>query len=57
VQFGGYLRSQDVLDEPKEDALRAEVKQEIDEAIKAAWDAADPDPDSALRHVFHEEGS
>ena len=25
--------------------------------FEAAWDAADPDPDSAMRHVFQEDGS
>jgi 2-oxoisovalerate dehydrogenase E1 component alpha subunit len=54
-QFGAYLREHDLLDDEKDDALRAEVKEEIDEAIRAAWDAPDPDPDTALRHVFHEE--
>jgi 2-oxoisovalerate dehydrogenase E1 component subunit alpha len=54
VQFASYLREHDVLDDAGEEALRAEVKQEIDDAIRAAWDAADPDPDTALRHVFQE---
>jgi 2-oxoisovalerate dehydrogenase E1 component alpha subunit len=55
VQFGGYLRQHDLLDDQKDQALRAETKEEIEEAIKAAWDAPDPDPDTALRHVFQEE--
>ena len=57
VRFGTYLREHDVIDDGTEDDLRASVKQEIDEAIQAAWDAADPDPDTALRHVFREDGS
>ena len=34
--------------------MRADVKGEIEEALAAAWDAADPEPGSALRHVFAE---
>jgi 2-oxoisovalerate dehydrogenase E1 component alpha subunit len=55
VQFGGYLRQHDLLDDRKDETLRAKTKEEIEEAIKAAWDAPDPDPDSALLHVFQEE--
>jgi 2-oxoisovalerate dehydrogenase E1 component alpha subunit len=54
IQFAGYLHEHDLLDDERQEALRAEVKEEIDEAIRAAWDAADPDPDTALRHVFQE---
>jgi 2-oxoisovalerate dehydrogenase E1 component alpha subunit len=57
AQFGGYLRTHGVLDDEKEEAVRAEVKREIDEAIQAAWDAPDPDPESALEHIFREEDS
>jgi 2-oxoisovalerate dehydrogenase E1 component alpha subunit len=57
AQFGGYLRTHGVLDDVKEEAVRAEVKREIDEAIQAAWDAPDPDPESALEHIFREEDS
>jgi 2-oxoisovalerate dehydrogenase E1 component alpha subunit len=56
VRFGAYLREHDLLDDAKEGSLREETKEEIEEAIKAAWDAADPDPDTALLHVFQEEG-
>jgi 2-oxoisovalerate dehydrogenase E1 component alpha subunit len=55
VQFASYLREHDVLDDAGEEALRAEVKREIDDAIRAAWDAPDPDPDTALHHVFREQ--
>jgi TPP-dependent pyruvate/acetoin dehydrogenase alpha subunit len=56
VQFGAYLREHGVLDDGTDERVRAEVKVEIDEAIRAAWDAPDPEPDSALRHVFEEGG-
>jgi 2-oxoisovalerate dehydrogenase E1 component alpha subunit len=55
VGFTAYLREHGVLDDETDERIRAEVKGEIDEAITAAWDAPDPDPESALRHVFHEE--
>jgi TPP-dependent pyruvate/acetoin dehydrogenase alpha subunit len=35
--------------------MRAAVKSEIEEALAAAWDAPDPEPESALRHVFAED--
>ncbi len=52
--FATYLKEQSVLDDAGLEALRAKVKDEIDEAITAAWDAPDPEPVSALRHVFAE---
>src|ERR687898_947399 len=55
VQFGAYLREHDVIDDGTDGRLRAEAKAEIDEAIRAAWDAPDPEPDTALRHLFFEE--
>ena len=35
--------------------LRPTVKAEIDGHIAAAWDAADPDPATSLKHVFAED--
>ena len=54
VEFAGYLAEQGVLDEAGQEALRAEVKAGIDVDIAAAWEAPDPDPSTALRHVFAE---
>jgi 2-oxoisovalerate dehydrogenase E1 component alpha subunit len=54
VEFARYLDTHGVGDGAERQALRDEVKEEIDEAIAAAWEAADPDPASALRHVFAE---
>jgi 2-oxoisovalerate dehydrogenase E1 component alpha subunit len=54
--FGEYLRVNEVLDDTGAEAMRSDIKAEIDEAIVAAWEAADPAPESALRHVFAEEG-
>ena len=54
--FEGYLTEQGVLDEKGIEEVRAAVKEEIEQAISAAWDAADPLPESATRHVFSEDG-
>jgi 2-oxoisovalerate dehydrogenase E1 component alpha subunit len=52
--FGEYLRTQEVLDDVGAEELRLEIKGEIDTALGAAWDAIDPTPESAMRHVFFE---
>jgi 2-oxoisovalerate dehydrogenase E1 component alpha subunit len=52
--FGHYLRDAGVLDEAGAEEMRAAVKSEIEDALSAAWDAPDPEPESALRHVFAE---
>ena len=55
VEFGAYLTAHDILDDAGQEALRATVKAEIDGHIAAAWEAADPDPETSLRHVFAED--
>ena len=57
ARFAGYLHEHDVLDDATDEELRASIKSEIDDAIQAAWDAPDPDRETALRHVFQEDGS
>jgi 2-oxoisovalerate dehydrogenase E1 component alpha subunit len=52
--FAGYLTEHGMIDTSTVDELRAEVKEEIDVAIATAWDAPDPAPESAMRHVFAE---
>jgi 2-oxoisovalerate dehydrogenase E1 component alpha subunit len=54
-QFAAYLKEQGILDDAGVEAERTRVKDEIDDAIRAAWDAPDPEPASALRHVFAED--
>jgi 2-oxoisovalerate dehydrogenase E1 component alpha subunit len=53
--FEAYLTEQGELDEAAVERIRAEVKDEIDQAISAAWDADDPLPESAMKHVFAED--
>ena len=55
VEFGTYLSAHDILDEAGQEALRATVKTEVDGHIAAAWEAADPDPATSLKHVFAED--
>ncbi len=52
--FGEYVRTNGLLDDVGAEELRSRVKGEIDEALAAAWDAEDPTPESAMRHVFAE---
>ena len=54
--FGEYLRTNDIMDDVGAEELRTQIKDEIDHALAEAWEAADPTPGSALRHVFHEDG-
>jgi 2-oxoisovalerate dehydrogenase E1 component alpha subunit len=53
-RLGKYLGTHNVLTKAAAEDLRTEVKGEIDVALAAAWDAPDPKPASALRHVFYE---
>ena len=43
-----------MLDDVGAEEARDRAKAEIDEALAAAWESADPSPESALRHVFAE---
>ena len=56
ASFATYLRQHGVLDDESDGTIRDEVQAEIEAAIAAAWDAADPDPSTLGRHVFREEG-
>ena len=53
--FANYLKQIGVIDDEKIEAIREELKVEMDKAVDEAWGAADPEPESALRHVFAEE--
>jgi 2-oxoisovalerate dehydrogenase E1 component alpha subunit len=56
LQFGSYLQKWGITSEDKVGTLRAELKEEVDRAVEEAWNASDPEPDTATRHVFAEEG-
>jgi 2-oxoisovalerate dehydrogenase E1 component alpha subunit len=53
--FAGYLRDHGVADGEALDEMRANVKSELDRQIAQAWEAPDPEPASALRHVYAED--
>jgi len=53
-RYRGYLIEHGLLDEGRDQQLRAEVTAEIEQALEAALAAAAPDPGTALQHVFAE---
>lgn len=55
-RFERLLVSRGLVDQPALADLTDQVKAEVDDAISRAWDAPDPDPSTALRHVFAEDG-
>lgn len=57
IVFAEYLKEAGLTDDAKIEALREELKAEVDQAVQEAWDSPDPEPDSALRHVFEEDDS
>jgi 2-oxoisovalerate dehydrogenase E1 component alpha subunit len=56
IQFETYLKSLGLTTDDKLEALRKDLKEDVDKAVDEAWNASDPEPDTALRHVFAEEG-
>ncbi|HEX2025340.1 MAG TPA: thiamine pyrophosphate-dependent dehydrogenase E1 component subunit alpha, partial [Actinomycetota bacterium] len=56
IQFEGYLKTAGLIDDDRIEAQRKELKEQVDTAVDEAWNAADPEPESALRHVFAEDG-
>jgi 2-oxoisovalerate dehydrogenase E1 component alpha subunit len=52
IVFGNYLKEQGLIDDEGLERLRVEVKQEVDTEADAAWSAEDPEPETALQHVF-----
>ena len=55
IQFESYLKSSGILADDKIESLRKELKEQVDAAVDEAWNAADPEAESAVRHVFAEE--
>jgi TPP-dependent pyruvate/acetoin dehydrogenase alpha subunit len=54
-RFAAHLVDTGVTDREALNRLHDEVKAEVEAAIQAAWDAPDPDPATATRHVFAED--
>jgi 2-oxoisovalerate dehydrogenase E1 component alpha subunit len=55
ILFADYLKQQGILDDDAIQGLRAEIKARVDADVEAAWNAPDPEPESALLHVFAED--
>ena len=54
-RFATYLVDGGITDRAALQTVHDEVKTQVESAIKAAWDAPDPDPATATRHVFAED--
>jgi 2-oxoisovalerate dehydrogenase E1 component alpha subunit len=54
LKFGAYLTEQGLADEEALEHLRLGIKESVDADVDGAWNAPDPDPESALTHVFAE---
>ena len=55
VIFAEYLKDAGLIDDERLESTRVELKEEVDQAVEDAWNAADPDPATVGRHVFAEE--
>jgi 2-oxoisovalerate dehydrogenase E1 component alpha subunit len=55
VVFGAYLKDAGLIDDERIESTRVELKEEVDKAVDEAWNAADPEADTAYRHLFAEE--
>jgi 2-oxoisovalerate dehydrogenase E1 component alpha subunit len=54
-RFATHLVDTGVADRDALQTVHDAVKAEVDSAIRSAWDAPDPDPSTATRHVFAED--
>lgn len=54
-RFTAYLIDHGFTDHDGIQAVHDELRREVDAAIDEAWEAPDPEPASAMRHVFAEE--
>ncbi len=56
ILFGNYLKEKGLTDDEGIERLRGEVKGQVDAEVDAAWGAPDPEPETALEHVFGRSG-
>ena len=57
LHFGNDLKELGLIDDDGIEQTRSELKAEVDQAVDRAWNAADPEPESALLHLYGEGGS
>ena len=55
VTFRTYLEEQEIATAEELDALEQEIKEDIDEAADRALDQPQPEPDTAMRHLYSED--
>jgi 2-oxoisovalerate dehydrogenase E1 component subunit alpha len=54
VRFGATLKELGLIDDEGLESTRAELKEQVDAAVARAWEAPDPEPASALLHLYGE---
>ncbi len=52
--FAGYLKEHRIADDAALDAMRVEIREEVDRQIDEAWNAPDPDPATLEDRLFAE---
>ena len=57
VKFGATLKELGLLDDEAAEKTRADLKAEVDAEVQRAWEAPDPEPESALLHLYGESSS
>jgi TPP-dependent pyruvate/acetoin dehydrogenase alpha subunit len=50
--FGNHLQELGLLDADGVQAIRTEIKEQVDAEVDRAWNAPDPSPDTVLHHLF-----
>jgi len=56
VKFGATLKELGLVDDDGIEQTRADLKAEVDAEVQRAWEAPDPEPESALLHLYAEDG-
>ena len=57
IRFAAYMKDTGLLNDEGVERIEAEVKTEIQRAVDEAWNAPDPDPESAFDNVFADPSS
>ena len=52
VLFGNHLQELGLIDVDGAEQLRADIKAEVDAEVDRAWNARDPEPETAMWHLF-----
>jgi 2-oxoisovalerate dehydrogenase E1 component alpha subunit len=52
IEFAAYLKQHGLLSDEGVERIQEEIKAEVDRSVDEAWNAPDPEPESAVRNVF-----